>query len=423
MPDDLELPEIQIPFATDLTTAHCRTTGPMSTEPYVSPEFFELERKQVFGRAWLAMGRIEQLPKANSYIVREVEVAKASVLITRDAEGNIRAFHNVCPHRGSAVAHEKCGVRNRFTCRYHGWTFRNDGSLMGVPDEEMFFDFDKSKLGLTQLACDVWEGWIFINFQKQPEISLKEFLGDLGEAFKGIQYLNSHQAVVIDARFDANWKLIADAFAEGYHVNFLHPNTLAPSYSSDKNRTARPIHGRAWGIHRSLSVFGNVDYVTPTNSKVERLANLNVTNVLAGDTGEEVERLLNHPEINPSGSPHWSADITWLFPNFDMDFSGGGFWSHEFWPTAYNKTHWTARIYVPTATSWRERLAQEHYTARWADIVLEDVSNCETIQKGMESGAIDSIVLQDGEFMIRHSLETINRWVEAKTVREAVKDD
>jgi phenylpropionate dioxygenase-like ring-hydroxylating dioxygenase large terminal subunit len=421
MSDLLENPDVQVPYAKNITIASCSSTGPMSIESYVSPEFFERERKLIFGRAWLNLGRIEQLPKANSYFVKQIEVCKAPVLVTRDGNGEIRAFHNVCTHRGNLVALEECGVRNRFTCRYHSWTYRNDGSLLGVPDEEMFYDLDKKKLGLTPIACDVWEGWIFVNFQKEPEVTLEQFLGDLGQAHKGIPHINAHQALVIEARFNANWKLIADAFSEAYHVRSLHPATLAPSFSSDKNPTARPVGGRSWGIHRSVSTFGNIDYVTPENSKVERLANLNASaNVLAGDTSEEVERLLNHPAINPANSEHWSADLTWLFPNFNIDYSSGGFWTHEFWPTAYNKTYWVARIYMPTAKSWRERLSQEHYSARWCEIVLEDVSNCERIQLGMESGAIKSIMLQDGEFMIRHSLETVDRWVNAETVREAI---
>ena len=422
MSDVLENPKIEVPYAVDLTRKAGLGTGPVSIEPYVSPEFYERERKLVFGRAWLNLGRIEQLPKANSYFVKPVEACNAQVLVTRNADGEIKAFHNVCSHRGTAVALEECGVRNRFTCRYHGWTYRNDGELIGVTDPDMFFDLDKKQLGLTPIACEVWEGWIFINFQKRPEVSLMEFLGDLGEVFKGIPYMNTHQALIIEANFNANWKLIADAFAEGYHVSSLHPNTLAPSFSSDKNKFARPVGGRAWGAHRSVSTFGNMDYVTPENSKVERLANMNNgAIVLAGDTGEQAQKLLAHPAINQAKSAHWSADLTWLFPNFNIDFSPGGFWTHEFWPTGYNKTRWIARIYMPTATSWRDRLAQEHYAARWGEVVLEDVSNCERIQIGLESGAKDHIILQDGEFMIRHSLETINKWVNAKTVKEALR--
>ena len=161
--------------------------------------------------------------------------------------------------------------------------------------------------------------------------------------------------------------------------------------------------------------------LTPENSRVERLANREaIGNVLAGDAGDAVQRLLHHPAINPNHSADWSADLTWLFPNFHIDFSTGGFWTHEFWPTAYNATRWIARIYMPTATSWRQRLQQEHYAARWGEVVLEDVTNCERIQMGMESGAKDHMILQDGEYMIRHSIHTVTKWVNAATVAEAM---
>ena len=294
--------------------------------------------------------------------------------------------------------------------------------MIGVPDQEQFFNFDKKSRGLTAIACEVWEGWIFINFQKKPEVSLAEFLGDLGRDYAGIPYMNTHQALVIEADFNANWKLIADAFSEAYHVASLHPATLAPAYSGPKNKLARLVGGKTYGIHRHAATYGNMDYVTPENSNVERLANRREegTNVLAGDTSGQMEKLIAHPAVNPGRSQHWSSDLNWLFPNFNIDFSAGGFWTHEYWPTAYNKTHWIARIYMPNATSWRDRLAQEHYAARWGEVVLEDVSNCERIQRGLESGAISDVMLQDGEFMIRHSLHTIEKWVNATTVKEAL---
>ena len=417
----LESPKPSVKFASGLTQAAGLDTGPVSVEPYRSPEFYEREAKQVFGRAWLNMGRIEQLPKADSFFTKPVEVCKAMVLVTRDKAGEIRAFHNVCSHRANFVALESCGTRSRFTCRYHSWTYRNDGELIGVPDQEQFFNLDKKQLGLTPIACEVWDGWIFINFQKKPEASLAEFLGEFGKLFTGIPYINCHQALVIEANLKANWKLIADAFAEAYHVSALHPATLGPSFSSPENRYSRPVGGGNWGPHRSVSTYGNLDYVTPENSKVERLANLNAgSNVLAGDNTDEVQRLLAHPAINQWKSSHWSADLTWLFPNFNIDYSSGGFWTHEFWPTSYNTTRWIARIYMPTATSWRDRLAQEHYAARWGEVVLEDLSNCERIQIAVESGAKEHMMLQDGEISIRHSLHTINKWVDAPTVKEAL---
>lgn len=411
-----------VPYADNITRKAGMDTGPVSVEPYISPEFFEREREQVFGRAWLNMGRIEQLPKPDSYFVKPVEVRRASVLVTRNAAGSVKAFHNVCSHRGNLVVLEPRGEGNRFSCRYHNWAYRNDGELIGVPDQSQFFNLDKKRCGLTTIACEVWEGWIFINFQPKPEVSLKEYLGEVGEQYAGIPYLNTHQALIIEARFKANWKLMADAFAEAYHVPALHPGTLAPSFSSDKNRFARPVAGRTMGIHKTISTYGNIDYVTPENSRVERLASLKGgANVLGSDAGDGVQRLVSHPAINPSGSGHWSADLTWLFPNFHIDYSSGGFWSHEFWPISHNSTRWIARIYMPTATSWRERLQQEHYAARWGEVVLEDVSNCERIQSALESGAKKEMILQDGEFMIRHSLQTVERWVRAETVADALR--
>src|SRR3546814_10752866 len=91
-------------------------------------------------------------------------------------------LHDFC---NRAVLTER-GRASRFSCNYHYWVYRNDGSLMGVPDEANFFDLDKKKCGLVPIATDVWEGWIFVNHQKQPEVSLQEFLGDLGTRFAGV---------------------------------------------------------------------------------------------------------------------------------------------------------------------------------------------------------------------------------------------
>src|SRR3546814_2225170 len=80
------------------------------------------------------------------------------------------------------------GRASRFSCNYHNCVYRNDGSLMGVPDEANFFDLGKKKCGLVPIATDVWEGWIFLNHQKQPEVSLQEFLGDFGTRFAGVSW-------------------------------------------------------------------------------------------------------------------------------------------------------------------------------------------------------------------------------------------
>tara|TARA_R110000850_G_scaffold70053_2_gene155293 strand:- start:5974 stop:7251 length:1278 start_codon:yes stop_codon:yes gene_type:complete len=397
-------------------------TGPVSAEPYRSPEYFELERERVFKRAWLCVGRVEQLPEENCYFVKKLDICKASVLVTRGKAGKIRAFHNVCSHRNNLVMNTPCGKAERLVCSYHNWTYRPDGELIGVPDQKHFFDLDKKACGLTPIACDVWEGFIFINFQKKPEVSLKEFLGPFGTTYEGVPYFNLDQTIVIEADFKANWKLICDAFAEPYHVPALHPATLAPGFAHPEfNRFARPLSARVHGMHRHFSAYGNPEYVPSEKSKVERMVYVQKTgNVLGGDSAEAAAALAAHPAINPTKEPSWSADVTWIFPNFNIDYSTGGFWTHEFWPVAYNRTKWTLKIFIPASTSVRHRLQLEHYACRWSEVVLEDVTNCERIQEGLESGAKDHMILQDAEMLIRHNLHVLDKWVKADSVKEAM---
>ena len=399
-------------------------TGPVPIEPYASPAYFEKERERVFRRAWLYAGRMEQLPEANSFFVKDYEINKASLVISRGKDGRVRAFHNVCSHRGNLVVNQSCGVAERLTCRYHNWAYRTEtGELMGVPDLKHFFDFDKKSCGLTPVACDVWEGFIFVNFQKKPEVSLLEFLGPFGKTYAGIPFFNLDETIVIQADFKANWKLIADAFAEPYHVPALHPATLAPGFAHpEENRYARPLSARAHGIHRHFSAYGNPQYVPSETSKVERLVYVQETGgVLGGDSAENARALTAHPAINPTKNPNWSADVTWIFPNFNIDYSTGGFWTHEFWPVEYNRTRWTLKIFIPKTMNLRHRLQLEHYACRWSEVVLEDVTNCERIQRGMESGAKTHMILQDAEMLIRHNLHVLDKWVNAETVAEALQ--
>lgn len=417
---DSEMPKFDFP---KLTVPNGLGTGPIPIEPYISQKWFELERDRVFGRAWLCMGRIEQLPEADSFIVKEIEVCGVIALITRDRADRIRAFHNVCSHRANMLVHEPAGKGSRFVCKYHNWGYRNDGDCIGVPDRANFFDLDIKKCGLTPIACEVWEGWIFINLQKQPEVSLKEFLGSFGEAFCGAPAPSAEQAFTVDvSNMRANWKVTIDAFCESYHVPILHPATIGTTFSNESNPFSRPLSGRVRGAHRTMTTFGNPAYAPPEEALVERLAysHIDTGNTLGGSAASEMAALQNHPAINPDKVPNWATEIAWIFPNFLIFYSPGGFFTLEFWPLTVNTTRWVARMHVPLAKDVRQRFQQEHHNCRMAEIFLEDVGNLERQQRAMESGGKTEIIFQDGEFLLRHSIETIQKWVAASTVREAL---
>src|SRR3974390_1691147 len=160
-------------------------TGLVSYEDSVAPEFFELEREAIFKRAWLNVGRVEQLPKVGSYFTKEIAAANASIVVVRDRDDEIHAFHNICRHRGNKLVwndfpkEETSGTARQFVCKYHGWRYGTDGACTFVQQEGEFFDLDKANYSLVPIHCDVWEGFIFINASEKPEQSLREFLGPM----------------------------------------------------------------------------------------------------------------------------------------------------------------------------------------------------------------------------------------------------
>ena len=158
-------------------TAHYPELGtePMSYEDSISPEFYELEREAIFKRSWLNVGRVEQLPRKGSYFTKELAVANTSVVIVRDMDGEVRAFHNICRHRGNKLVwtdfprEESSGSCRQFVCKYHGWKYELDGACSFVQQESEFFDLDKADYGLVPVHCDVWSGFIFVNLADGAE--------------------------------------------------------------------------------------------------------------------------------------------------------------------------------------------------------------------------------------------------------------
>ena len=145
-------------------------TGPISFRDSTSPEFYELEREAIFKRAWLNVGRVEDVPRIGSYFTKEIDAAKTSVIVVKGKDQKVRAFYNICRHRGNKLVwndfpnDEVSGTCRQFTCKYHGWRYDLGGALTFVQQPHEFFDLDTERYGLRPVSCDVWNGFIFINF-------------------------------------------------------------------------------------------------------------------------------------------------------------------------------------------------------------------------------------------------------------------
>src|ERR1043165_1754374 len=131
----------------------------------VSPEIFKKEQERIFSTHWLCVGHQSQLTTAGAYFVQEV--AGESLIILRDQKQQLRAFYNVCRHRGTRLAEQKTGhFHATIQCPYHAWTYGLDGKLVGAPHMDEIPGFSKANYSLQQVAVALWEGFIFLNLDK-----------------------------------------------------------------------------------------------------------------------------------------------------------------------------------------------------------------------------------------------------------------
>lgn len=199
---------------------------------YLSPEFLTLELERVFPRTWLLAGSAADLDAPGSFFT--FDFANESILVTRDETG-VRAFHNVCQHRGRRLAPSGRGRASAFRCPYHHWEYGLDGSLIALPDAGAFAScrgFESlpiaagaSRLGLTPVACETWQGLVWVHLGDSPE-PLSSYLGPLADrvAAYDLESFALEQDATIE--LDCNWKVSVDAFNEAYHLRAVHPQLL-----------------------------------------------------------------------------------------------------------------------------------------------------------------------------------------------------
>jgi phenylpropionate dioxygenase-like ring-hydroxylating dioxygenase large terminal subunit len=367
-------------------------TGPIPARPYYDPEWFELEREAVFKRTWLQVGHVCELPGPASFIVRPVEVAGASVLIVRGKDDVIRAFHNVCTHRGTELVAAKQGKAAAFTCRYHAWTFGYDGALRSAPDFERFY-VAKADCGLKPVAADVCGGLIFVNFAPRPSEGLRDFLGPIAEQLDGLTPSRATTFSEYVYEIEANWKLAYDNFQENYHLRFIHPKTGGATIGPD-NPMGYPTSYSFYGPHRGQTLWKNPDPPPPpptlafTYGKAAALA--------AAD-----------------GAPNGKVDFK-VFPNLFLIGQTAWFFSHVMMPLSATRTRGVIRLYwVGEDGDATRRFVREHLMASVRDLHAEDRAIIEAGQKGLGSGALEHINFQLHESLCRHLHACVDERVQA----------
>lgn len=377
-------------------------TEPVPIEPYISQEFFELERDRVFGRAWLCLGREERIPKPGDFLVKDLAILKTSVLVVRGEDGQIRAFHNACSHRSNQVVWDSKGSASSFTCPFHGWCYRLDGGVLAIPDEKSFFNLDKSKLGLTPIALETWQGFLFINLH--PEQSLREYLGEWADAIEAYPFAaNGATCYEWSTELHCNWKLIRDAFKEAYHVAFLHRRSARDAYTGRQNPFSHALDFELFPLHQRWSLPANPSYQP---SALEAAAYRYASFVLKNDFTREPPK-----GVNLTKAPNWVLDINAVFPNYTIDMLENGYFTYNFWPIAVDRTLWEVKTYFPQPRNAAERFSQEHARITYRDLIMEDASTMERTQAVVASGAKTHFNFQDQELLLRHDNKVLAEYI------------
>jgi phenylpropionate dioxygenase-like ring-hydroxylating dioxygenase large terminal subunit len=190
---------------------------------YRSAAFFEAEQRAIFRRSWLLVGHVSDLRELGDYV--SVTIAGEPLLAVRGADGEVRAFSNVCRHRAARVADGSGNCGKAFRCPYHGWTYGLDGRLLGVPERTGFPGFDKDANGLWPLACGVASGFVFVSLHPDPE-PLDEALGPFNEWLAPYRPDRLVSYDTGSAVLPVNWKNSIDNYLEGYHIPVSHPGLL-----------------------------------------------------------------------------------------------------------------------------------------------------------------------------------------------------
>jgi glycine betaine catabolism A len=365
----------------------------------LTPEFYQKEVDEIFRKVWLPVASLTDLPDPHCYVTADVPPLNASFIVARGADGEIRAFYNVCRHRGAAVIrpdHPK-GCRKAFSCGFHGWTYSTDGRLIGVTDSTQFEDIDPAMLGLIEVNADTWEDYVFINVDPSPRMSLKQWMGSFHDEYRGF-FDNRERISDYRITVDGNWNICINAFSEGYHNLYVHRKTV-PDYQGG---ASNPLRHRTYvevnSHHGRYAANGNPNRkVTP----VEQIAYGTGRLMYPAFPRYTPETLPLPPGINVTRDENWSFDVVEIFPF--MIILIGAHWhaNLRFLPVDENRTDIRLEQFGYKAETIGDHLAHAYFRTRMREVFREDISFMEQTTGALKSGALREIILSKQEMLLQ----------------------
>lgn len=367
------------------------TLPDMPAGRYTNAEYFALEQQHVFRKSWLFAGHLDEIPERGCYM--RWHNAGDPIVIVHGMDGVVRAFHNTCRHRGAPVVTEDRGKSARLMCGYHNWTYKTDGSLVGVPERRDFpADFDMSCRSLMPVRCELFGKIIYVNFDMEA-MPLLDWLGPLAREWEEFAFDRIRLGARHSFDLQCNWKIAMEANMEVYHVPFIHPNTVAPLVDSTRN-------------YNTFYPNGHARMLAPPPRTTDR------EHVRAIDSPPGWQQIDTVGELGRTATQSYT-----LFPNWVSPLSNYFVPPLVFWPTSLN----TTRLELVTmALDWGDAPPPDLWTVpdatqpngrQMSPIILEDTQFGEAIQKSVEGSAFRSVPLSYQEARIYSFHQSLDRMI------------
>lgn len=405
-----------------------------SKDGYFSRDYMAREWERMWTRSWLIAGVVSDLAQVGDFFL--FDIRDESILVTRTDEG-VRAFYNVCTHRGTKLVAEERGNRKVFVCPFHSWSFRNDGGLRRITDEETFRpEVIAHRPGLTPVACELHAGIIFINMGENPA-PLKESLGLPSGYLEAYQLDRMKVVRHVRSEWGANWKVGVEAFYESYHLHCVHPETRGVMgdlnvqydlYPNGASRMIVPLGQPSPRIHDQLTVTEGLQMMLQDAGVDPSGFNgtaADVRRAIQLGKRERAQRLgLDYSRFEDGQlSDSWA---TGLFPNVQIGCHPEAVFLMRFLPHETDPERFyydTMTLIFPAAdptyrppawmglpegidVSGRQRPATERYSieedAQLGQVLSQDAALLPVVQKGMRSRGFKGQLWGEQEQRLRH---------------------
>ena len=411
----------------------------LNKERYTSPATMSREWESIWTRSWLFAGLLSDLPDAGDYFL--YDIGRESIVVLRGEDEVVRAFYNVCQHRGNRIFTNESGSVRQVACPYHGWRYALDGSLAEIPDRDLFCPaVTESERSLKPVRLELWAGMVWLNMDPTAE-PLTGFLGTIIDNLAPYHFENmvlaKHQTVALDA----NWKTVRDNFLEQYHVDFIHPQHASLVDCCNSTNILWPFG------HSATMVQG---YVTNSRYPLPQQTPEHLVPLLRGlgldpddfdgrvaDIRAAVQQQkrkigaqlgFDYADLDDEQvSDIWQYDI---FPNTFMTIQAEELWiygprPHPSDPNKCLFDKWTLQIPVeaacdeaqkltlnPSLTVSRDDDRPQHDVFSQADVIAgkhsltitldQDIYYLADMQAGMHSRGFDRAVLNEEEVRVQH---------------------